>query len=152
LESLPDLPPGIRRAAAADYLSRAAPELKPHARDQIAAETLAVLEDPQFAPIFGPGSRAEVPLIGEISDRIISAQVDRLLVTEDSVTVIDYKTNRPPPKSADQVPLPYLSQMAAYRAVLARIYPKKSINCILLWTDGPRAMALPGALLDGHAP
>ena len=152
LESLPDLPPGIRPAAMRDYLSRAAPDLDPRVRAQMAAETLAVLENPQFAPIFGPGSRAEVSLIGEISDRVISAQVDRLLVTDDTVTVIDYKTNRPPPESAEKAPAAYLSQMAAYRAALARIYPEKAIKCVLLWTDGPQAMVLPDALLDRVAP
>ena len=43
-------------------------------------------------------------------------------------------------------------QMAAYRAVLREIYPDRPVSAALLWTDGPRLMALPGALLDRWAP
>ena len=46
----------------------------------------------------------------------------------------------------------YLAQMAAYRQVLAAIYPGRTIRCCLLWTDGPSLMELPGELLDKHAP
>ena len=40
--------------------------------------------------------------------------------------------------------------MAAYRALLSDAYPGFSVNCCLLWTDGPRLMALPEGLLDQH--
>jgi len=120
--------------------------------DAIQAETMAVLDAPEFAPLFGPGSRAEVPIAGVVGTRVISGQVDRLLVTDEEVMVIDYKTNRPPPETADEIAPLYLRQMAAYRAALALIYPDRPVRCLLLWTDGPRAMAIPEPLLDRHAP
>ena len=46
----------------------------------------------------------------------------------------------------------YLAQLAAYRAVLRRIYPDRPVRCALLWTDGPRLMPLDDGLLDRHAP
>ncbi len=109
----------------------------------------AVLE---FGGIFGPAGRAEVPLVGTVGGRTISAQVDRLVVTPDAVLVVDFKTNRPPPTEASAVPVVYLRQMAAYRQALGRIYPDRPIRCALLWTDGPRLMPLADALLDAHAP
>jgi ATP-dependent helicase/nuclease subunit A len=39
--------------------------------------------------------------------------------------------------------------MAAYRMALADIFPDRTIRCLLVWTDGPRIMELPPALLDG---
>ena len=152
LQSLPELPAEARAPAAAAFLARPVHRLEADARAEIAAEVAAVLDDPDLAPVFGPGSRAEVALTGAIGNRVIAGQVDRLLIADDAVTVIDYKTNRAPPEDEAEVAEIYLRQMAAYRAVLARIYPDRPVRCVLLWTDGPRAMALSAPLLDRHAP
>ena len=152
LELLPDLVPEARAEACRRYLSRAALGLVAAEREEIAAETLAVLAEPAFAALFGPDSRAEVPVTGAIGDVVISGQIDRLLVTPDAVTILDYKTNRPPPAEPGQVGAHYLRQMAAYRSLLREIYPGRPVRCALLWTDGPHLMALPDGILDPHAP
>ncbi|MEE9210807.1 MAG: double-strand break repair helicase AddA [Kiloniellales bacterium] len=159
LESLPDLAPDQRRAAAARFLASPGHGLTRAERAEIEAVTLAVLEDPAFAPLFGPGSRAEVPIVGLVGSggpagpaQVVSGQVDRLLVTEDRVLVVDYTTSRPAPATEAEVAGVYLRQMAAYRAVLARVYPDRRIDCALLWTDGPRLMQLSPAILSQCAP
>jgi len=156
LESLPALPEFTRRNAAKRFLALPAHNLEPAAQLEIIDETLTVLNDPALAPLFGPDSQAEVPLVGTIGSgagaRVLSAQIDRLLVTEDEVTIIDYKTNRPPPEHQTGVTPQYLRQMATYRAALSRIYPDKTVHTILLWTDGPRAMRLENALLEPYTP
>jgi ATP-dependent helicase/nuclease subunit A len=111
-------------------------------QEDILTETLRVLEHPEFADIFGPGSLAEVPLTGLLGDRIMSGQIDRLLVRETDVLIIDYKTNRPSPTRIADVPAVYLRQMQIYRDALAGIYPEKQIKTALLWTDGPHLMPL----------
>ncbi|MFI4988804.1 MAG: 3'-5' exonuclease, partial [Alphaproteobacteria bacterium] len=152
LEALPELPLAVREAACRRYLARSAHGLDEPAREEIARETLAVLADPAFAALFGPGSRAEVPLVGEVNGTVISGQIDRLLVGEAEILIVDYKTNRAPPTAAAGVAVLYLKQMAAYRALLARIYPGRRTRAALLFTDGPRLMLLPDGLLDAHAP
>ncbi|MEE8394241.1 MAG: double-strand break repair helicase AddA, partial [Rhodospirillales bacterium] len=152
LQSLPDLAPDKRPVAAKAYLARPAHGLSKEERAEIAAETMKVLDDPDFALLFGPGSMAEVPITGVISNHVVSGQVDRLLVAKDAVTVIDYKTNRPAPESEDNVAPAYLRQMAAYRDILALIYPGREVKCLLLWTDGPRAMRLNDRMLAPYAP
>ena len=107
---------------------------------------------PEIAAATGPGSLAEAPVAGRLGDRLVSGQVDRLLVTPDRVLVLDYKTNRPPPARVGDVPALYLRQMAAYRAVLRIAFPGRALDCALVWTYGARFMLLPGDLLDGHAP
>ncbi|MDH5749613.1 MAG: PD-(D/E)XK nuclease family protein, partial [Rhodospirillales bacterium] len=152
LETLPALDTDARRAAAVAWLARPGHGLTSEEQKAMAEETFRVLEDAAFAPLFGPGSRAEAPLIGEVGGTVLSARIDRLLVTDSAVTIVDFKTNRPPPGDAAHVPETYLRQMAAYRAALSAIYPDKSIICLLLWTDGPDIMILSDALLDAHAP
>ena len=81
-----------------------------------------MLDDPRFAALFRPGSRAEVPIVGRLTGRTlaVSGQVDRLAVTTDAVLIADYKTNRPAPRRFEDVPPAYIRQLALYRAVLGR--------------------------------
>ena len=152
LQSLPDLRAVDRQGAASRYLERAASDLNPEARLAIANEALAVLKAPDFALFFQPGSRAEAPIVGIVGERIISGQVDRLVVTAHEIVVIDYKSNRPAPENQDDCPPAYLAQMAAYRALLREIYPEHRVRSALLWTEAPRLMALDDKLLDRYAP
>ena len=104
---------------------------------------MAILNDPEFHQIFGPGSAAEISVTGLIgSNRIISGQIDRLLVTPTDIYIIDYKTNRPPPHHEKDVSPIYIKQMQAYADALKIIYPDRVIHGALLWTDGPRLMPI----------
>jgi ATP-dependent helicase/nuclease subunit A len=145
LQSLPDLAEGERAKAAARFLGRPAWGLSFAAQAEIAAEAARVMQDPAFALLFGPGSRAEVPLIGQLGGRVVSGRVDRLWVGTEAVLVVDYKIDRRPPAHP---PAAYVRQMAAYRGVLACLYPGRAVRCALLWTDGPRWMPLDGNVLD----
>jgi ATP-dependent helicase/nuclease subunit A len=148
LQSLPELDTALRPAATARFLGQKGLALGMTAQAEIAGQVSRLLTDPRFGRIFGPGSRAEVPLVGLIGKHVVSGQVDRILVGADEVLVVDYKTNRQPPKRIEDVPAPYLRQMAAYRLALACIYPGRTIRCALLWTDTPALMELPSRMLD----
>lgn len=152
LEILPTLPESRRSAAAARYLGAPLHALNPEERGAIIDETLGILGDPKFAFVFGPDSVAEVSFSGIVGGRTLSARVDRLLVREDAVWVVDYKTNRPPPKSVADTPPAYLRQMAAYRACLKTIFPQKVVHCLLLWTHGPFLSLLDETLTAPYAP
>jgi len=142
MQSLPDLQPAAREPAARRFLAQKLHKLEPEEQDAIARETMAVLEHPEFAPLFAPGSRAEVPVVGLIDGRALNGRIDRLVVTDTAVLIVDYKTNRPPPTDAAAVSPAYVEQLAAYRAALERIYPGRRVRTLLLWTDGPRLMEL----------
>lgn len=141
LQSLPALEPDARHAAALRFLSQPGHGLDDGQIKEIATETMAVLEHEEFAPLFAPGSAAEVPIIGRIGRRIVSGAVDRLAVGPDRVLIVDFKTNRPAPLVTEDIHPHYLKQMAAYRAVLSQIYPDREVRCALLWTDGTAADA-----------
>lgn len=149
LQSLPDLEPGLREATAARFLMHPAHGLPANAQAEIRREVLAVLDDPAFAAIFRPGAQVEAPLAGRLGNRLVVGQVDRLIVNDDVVLVVDYKTNRPPPGRAEAVDPAYLEQMALYRGLLQQIFPGRPVQAALLWTYAPRLMPLPDALLDG---
>ena len=150
LELLPDLPLRRRATATRRFLARKRWNLSEAEQAEIAAEVARVFADPAFARLFGPGSRPEVPVVGSIGTGTysVSGQIDRLLVTTETVEIIDFKSDRPPPAEVAQVSSVYLRQMAAYRALLSAVYPDRSVSCALLWTDGPVLMPLPDAMLD----
>ncbi|MBE7636008.1 double-strand break repair helicase AddA [Sneathiella sp. P13V-1] len=143
LESLPEVPVARREEVAANWLARPAHGLSDAQQREILTETLKVLTHPDFSDIFGPGSRAEVPLTGLMGDRIMSGQIDRLLIRDDDILIVDYKTNRPSPRDLAEVPQVYIRQMQIYREALKKIHPEKAIKCGLLWTDGPYLMEIP---------
>jgi ATP-dependent helicase/nuclease subunit A len=152
LQHLPTLPPSARRGAALAYLDRPGHGLAPGAAAAIAEETLAILAHPALAPLFGPGSRAEVPLTGVVGGLVVGGLVDRLAVLDGTVLVADFKTNRDPPADPAQTPVLYLRQMAAYRAVLRAIFPDRTVSCALVWTQAARVSMLSDEHLDPHDP
>jgi ATP-dependent helicase/nuclease subunit A len=148
LQHLPMLPQAGWARAAENYAAQTIPA----EAASIAGQVCAVLRDPALAALFGPGSRAEQGLTGVVEGQVMTGRVDRLAVLPDRVIVADYKTARTPPAKAADAPVLYLRQMAAYRALLRLLYPGRDIVCVLVWTEGPVAMALDAALLDRHAP
>ncbi len=150
LQSLPDIPQAARAEAARRHLARAAHDFSQQERELLWEQVRRLLDDPRFAQLFAPGSRAEVPIVGRLAGGTltVSGQVDRLAVTNDCVLIADYKTNRPAPRSVEAVPKPYVTQLALYRAVLGQLYPDRPVRAALIWTDVPDLMELSAASLD----
>ncbi|HTT84063.1 MAG TPA: PD-(D/E)XK nuclease family protein, partial [Rhizomicrobium sp.] len=115
-------------------------------------ETLAVLENPDFAAAFAPGSRAEAAIVADLPElgpnARVNGRLDRLAVTDGVVLAVDFKTNRPAPRLVSEVETLYLAQMALYRAALGKVFPQHRIDCALVWTEGPALMPLPAEILD----
>jgi ATP-dependent helicase/nuclease subunit A len=150
LQLLPNLPEGARDAACRRFLAQPAHGLDEAAQASLADEVGAVLAHPDFATVFAPGSRAEVPVVGRIGATLVAGQVDRLAVADDAVWVVDYKTDRPPPVRASDAPPAYLAQLAAYVAVISRLFPERRVRAALLWTETPRLMELQNELLEPY--
>ncbi len=144
LERLPPLAPEQRRDAALRWLETSAgvPEL--HEREVIADLVCGLLGDSRFAGLFGPGSLAEAPIAATLPDgRVIAGTIDRLLVEEARVLVVDYKTGRAPENEA-AIPLSHRQQMRAYVEALAVIFPGRSIDAALLYTTSATLFELGG--------
>ena len=157
LEHLPTVPQRGWATAAEAYLARHGAQLTAKARREVAAETLAILQDEALAALFGPDSRAEVPIAAEFPHPDgtgpalrLTGKIDRLVKTGASVLILDYKTNRPPPADPQSVADAYLFQLAAYRLGVSQIFPAVKIEAAILWTDGPRLMKMPADLLDTY--
>jgi len=128
--------------AARAWLERSAGLADAALRDEIVEQVCGILSDARFAPLFGPGSLGEAPLAATLPDgRVIAGTVDRLLVEETRVSVIDFKTGKVP-ASAAEVPSPHKAQMSAYCEALRVIFPGRAVKGTLLYTAGPVAIEL----------
>ncbi|WP_158588436.1 double-strand break repair helicase AddA [Henriciella mobilis] len=151
LQYLPERPEAGREAEARAWLDRHT-DLAPDTRAEILTVTMATLNEPGFAAVFAPGGRAEASVVGELTSGgeklIINGRVDRLVITGTDILLVDYKTDRPAPASAEAVEPSYLLQMAAYQMVLEKAFPGRTIRPALLYTDGPKLFELPPSLLQ----
>ena len=151
-ERLPDLAPETRAGAADRWLEQSAGVADPAIRAAHVRDALSVIEDSRFATVFSAAALAEAPIAAVVGGEVIAGTVDRLLVTDDAVTVIDFKTGRRAPAALEQVPEHHRDQMGAYAAALAAIFPGRAIEAALLYTAGPTLITVPPETLAAHKP
>lgn len=147
LELLPDAPPPERRGLADRLLARMAPAIAEAERAGWREEAMRVIDDPAFAAVFAPGSRAEAAIAGVLNGVRVAGRIDRLAVGP-RVLIVDYKTNRPPPARPEDAADAYIAQLALYRALLQQIHPGRPVEAALVWTYEARLAPIPSALLD----
>jgi ATP-dependent helicase/nuclease subunit A len=155
LQSLPDIAVASRRDAALAYLARNADGWSADEQRMLAESALALIADRRFAPVFAPGSRAEVSIVGQLErpnrrPALVSGQIDRLMVTDSEVLIVDFKTNHAPSKQEAEAPKGYIRQLALYRAVLGKLYPERTVRAALLWTETPEFMEISAPALDAE--
>jgi ATP-dependent helicase/nuclease subunit A len=153
LQSLPEVAAPRRREAAEKFLARNAGDWSEADREALIGTVLAVIAEPRFAPVFAPGSRAEVSIVGRLErpgrpPALVSGQIDRLVVTAAEVLIVDFKTNLAPPGAAIAAPDAYVRQLALYRAILRQLYPAKAVRAALLWTEASELMEISASALD----
>ncbi|WBU52903.1 double-strand break repair helicase AddA [Paracoccus sp. SCSIO 75233] len=116
-------------------------------------EATGVLDAPQLSEVFAMPGDATVLTEVELATALpgigsVRGVVDRLVVSADSIIVIDYKSNATVPGEPDQTPEGILRQMAAYRDAVTGIYPGRLVETAVLWTSSRQLMWLPDKLLD----
>ncbi|MEP3224474.1 MAG: double-strand break repair helicase AddA [Parasphingorhabdus sp.] len=151
-ERLPDIAPVEREAVADRWLEKQKQISDKAERAFLTKSVMTVLNKPEWADLFSPDSFSEAPIAAVVDQHVISGTVDRLLVTENQMTVVDFKTGRSVPSNAEDVPLAYLRQMSAYVAALQKIFPEIPVKAGLLYTQGPSLLELSDDIIARHHP
>jgi ATP-dependent helicase/nuclease subunit A len=149
LQHLPALASDRRPAAGERFLALNGRMLSDQERSEMVQRARTIIESAELAALFGVRSRAEVAIAGRLAaadGRTIQVvgQIDRLAELEGEVWIADFKSG--PAKSV--IPLTYITQLALYRAVVAPLYPQKTIRCAIIWTSGPASAEIDSARLD----
>jgi ATP-dependent helicase/nuclease subunit A len=151
LQHLPNVP-DERRANVGAALARARyGGLPPDMREEALSAVMALLDDSRWAALLGRNARVEVEIAGRIPidgrSVEVAGRIDRLLVGEDTVTILDYKTGRAPADPAATAES-HLRQMAVYRALVRDLHPGRPVRTAILWTSVPAIAVIPDARLD----
>jgi ATP-dependent helicase/nuclease subunit A len=149
LQILPDVAPEHRAAVAAAYLDAHGGALGAAAREALSDQVVSTVAAPELAALFGPGSRGEVSLAGVLrrpgrACAPYSGRLDRVLVTEAEVSIVDFKLGAPP-----MLPSPaHIVQLALYREALRPLYPTLPVRAALVYLDGAALRSIETAELD----
>ncbi len=145
LQNLPNLLPEHWASFAATLL----PEASDSTRNELLQEARDVLKSPELAFLFEPSSLSEVPVTAQVGARRIHGTIDRLILSDDRVLVVDFKSNAIVPATPDQCPEGILRQMGAYAHAINQVYPDRSVETAIVWTRTAAFMSLPHDLVTG---
>ena len=123
----------------------------PRRHAAVGDKAMSILRRPELAHVFGPNGRAEVPFLldvdrnGQVSR--LAGRIDRLIVDDSHVMVVDYKSDAAVPANAELVPQNYRTQVGLYALVAGQLFPGRTIRAAILWTTLESLMELPPAVL-----
>jgi ATP-dependent helicase/nuclease subunit A len=143
LEFLPSLLPDLRERAAKRFLEKEG--IPPDLTQEMIETALKSLNT--YPDFYTPSSLGEVSFEGKLGETWVSGQIDRLVIMEEQILIIDYKTHREAPSKLEDIPPSLLKQMAIYRDIVTKIYTEHAISCGILWTSLPRFDVLPHEIL-----
>ncbi len=112
-------------------------------------EAASVFHNPDLEWIFFPektGGRglSEAPVIHRTAEAVSTSMetrtygiIDRLIIKSDRIDIVDYKTNRTGCNPAERKKLSdhYRPQLAAYKIVIANLFPNRDVHTWLLFTE-----------------
>ena len=153
LEFLPNIALKDQKKIVQMYLTHH--DLTERQQRYILKQVLAIVDHPDYEFLFAENSKSEVVISGDIhvngTLQHINSQIDRLVVEDDTVWVVDYKSNASIPDQDTDISDQYVAQMAAYRHVVQKLYPDKQVKTALLWTRAPKLQVIPEQQLDQMA-
>ena len=135
LEILPGLEGEARRRTAERLVASAySYPLDEDTARAVLGEVETLMETPALAPLFGEAGRAEVPVSGMVGGIVISGVIDRLLVTDVKITIVDFKTGTPP-GPGQPLPEAYTRQLALYSGLMQQIWPGRAVEAGVVFTE-----------------
>ncbi len=107
--------------------------------EQAITESQQLLDKPELHSIFYPDDNTkvynELPIHYLVDDQMVYGIIDRLLVNDNEVTIIDYKSHQQVnSENIQQIANTYTQQMQLYAQGIRRVWPNKSIHACLLFT------------------
>lgn len=111
-------------------------------------EAAAVIKSPHLRPIFDVPALVEREIIGDAEGIAWIGKIDRLVCVEDTLWMIDYKTDRAVPRFGSDAPEKYRLQLHRYATLLQQVFPQQPIRQFLLYTANATLLEVNGQGLD----
>jgi ATP-dependent helicase/nuclease subunit A len=150
LQHLGRVAPADRQKVVDKALAVLLPEA-PERHAALGAKAMSILAKPEFVGLFGPDSRAEVPFLLDATRNgapvRLAGRIDRIVVANGHVMVVDYKSDAVPAGTPSEVPASYVTQVGLYAYVASQLFPELVVEAGILWTTLESLMILPSPLL-----
>jgi ATP-dependent helicase/nuclease subunit A len=108
---------------------------------------LKLLQHPDLQVFMAADARSEVELFLPSGDGVISGRIDRMLVRDEAIWLLDYKTTRKPSITPD-VDDPSVQQLSLYAEGLRAAYPGRAVKACLVFTENARLHWLSDELMS----
>lgn len=103
---------------------------------EIKAEVLNNINNPQLSFLFQANSHNEVPIFGYDDDKIISGKIDKIIIEENTISIIDFKTTIVNTEAnIEKMAEKYIPQLTSYKNLVQKIYPDKELKTGILFTN-----------------
>jgi ATP-dependent helicase/nuclease subunit A len=79
--------------------------------------------------MFNENSFSEI----EVADENKTYRIDKLVITDNEIFIIDYKTDAVP--EVNNIPSSYKKQLTNYKNIIKKIYPNHTIKTFILWFE-----------------
>ena len=146
LEHLPTVGRHQRAEAGKAILRHDDPAIDDAACQDIVNAAMELLETPELRFLLSSEAIRETEFVAvspTLNDRQLRGKIDLLLVDNNRVLAIDFKSNIDIPDRAQNIPDYILRQMGAYQEALRAIYPNRKIETAILWTRLAKLMTIP---------
>ena len=102
-------------------------------------EACGVIDNAALREFFDPGfyqqARNEVPILYRDGERDVYGIIDRLVIREREIVLIDYKTHTgAAPENIGQLAQDFYEQMRCYGTGVSRLWPRKKLRLLLIFT------------------
>ncbi|WP_027835579.1 double-strand break repair helicase AddA [Maritalea myrionectae] len=145
LQYLPDYAEDEREALAKIALPLILPEA-PELHEEIIEKALNILGADTLKFLFADDSRAEVAIAADMeidgAPARITGRIDRLVISEDEILIVDFKSDQNVPETAAQISPKYKHQLAQYAKALAPNFPDHTLKTAILWTQNARLVSV----------
>jgi len=138
---------GLQEPAVSQTAKTLTEENTPQEAERAIFEAQVVLNTPDLSHVFAAHTLTEVPITATLGGVRLHGIIDRLLISDKTILLVDYKTNRTVPQTPETCPEGILRQMGAYALMLAQVYPHHRIETAVLWTATATLMPLPHDLV-----
>ena len=143
LESLSKVETSKRESTALNIANINFPSLDAHQVKTATEEVISLMQMEESKRFFSGCARFEVPIIGNLKGfGELSGKIDCLLINSGKVEIVDFKTDRRPPKIDKEVNPKYIMQIGAYAGIIQGIFPEHKVFSYLLWTKNKSLMSI----------
>jgi ATP-dependent helicase/nuclease subunit A len=109
--------------------------LSPKLQTKILKNIDNLLRNEEFLALSSLEIKTELNLGIDETTVVKIGRIDLLAISNDKITIIDYKSDLNPAKTKESIPINYIEQLNFYTNIVQKLYPTKAVIRMILWLE-----------------